>query len=114
LPSSSLTWILSEKGESKSPVYNFISDALLRDDPADNGVKLSLLKLRVLSRQQHYAEALELAEQTTQLARVDSATAACSASWADWAKGRQFSIARGKTFPPTRRPSLPPPRLRVR
>ena len=68
LPSASLARILTGKGRTQIPAYAFVSDALLRNDPAPPEAKLLILKVRVLGRQQRYKEGGELAEQATRLA----------------------------------------------
>src|SRR5687768_12662748 len=68
LPSFDLSRIVSDKGEQKSFAYAYVSDDLLRDEPITDEVKLLILRLRHLSRQRRYNEALQLAERAMLLA----------------------------------------------
>jgi tetratricopeptide (TPR) repeat protein len=63
LPPLSLSQILSYKGEQMTPAYVYVSNELLLGEYAPGEVKLLMLKIRFLSRQRRYAEALELARQ---------------------------------------------------
>lgn len=68
LPPLSFSQMVSEKSELKSPAYVYVSDELLHGEPITDDVKLFILELRHLSRQQRYDEALELARRATVLA----------------------------------------------
>jgi len=67
LSSSDLDRILRANGE-KSPVYAYVSDESLQHDGVERDIKELILKLRFLTRQQRYQEALGIAQLATRLA----------------------------------------------
>ena len=64
----SLKEILAQPSPPKTPAYAYISNDVLADERVTNDVKLLILKIRHLGRQQRYPEILELTRQITQLA----------------------------------------------
>jgi tetratricopeptide (TPR) repeat protein len=67
LSSLSVDEVPAKEGESKNMAYAYVSDESLDDEPMTDEVKHLILKLRDVSRQKCYGEALELARQATLL-----------------------------------------------
>ena len=60
--------MVPEKPAAPPPAYAYVSDELIAQERATDGVKLLILQVRYLSRQQRYEEALRFAEQAKALA----------------------------------------------